>query len=121
IVAAVLAFGANPLAHPPDGRVIEQQRFDGDLEEIYEAIQPANVRQLMHDHRFDLLLAHAGQRPHGQQNYRPEPSQIGWSIQAVAFAIPDDAIEPARTVESDGPYRLSTVGPHVCHPLASSG
>ena len=98
--------------------MIEQQRFDGDLEEIYEAIQPANVRQLMHDHRFDLLLAHAGQRPHGQQNYRPEPSQNGWSIQAVAFAIPDDAIEPHPPLQSHAPFmqflsdRLDFFPPH---------
>src|SRR5713226_392851 len=83
--------------------MIEQQCFDGDLKEIHEAIQPANVRQLMRNHRFDLLLVHAGQRPHGQQNYRPKPSENGWSIQAVAFAIPDDAIEPHPPLQSHAP------------------
>ena len=63
--------------------MIEEKRFDSDLEEVHEAIQPANVRQLVRDHRFDLLLVHAGQRSHWQQNYWPEPSKNRRGIQAV--------------------------------------
>ena len=60
VVAAVLAFGANALAHPPNRGVIEQQRLHANLEKIHKAIQPANVRKLMRDDRFDLFFAQSG-------------------------------------------------------------
>ena len=47
VVAAIFAFGANALAEPPHGRVIEEKRFDGYLEEVHEGVEAADMRQLM--------------------------------------------------------------------------
>jgi hypothetical protein len=46
-VAAMLAFGANALVQPPDCRMIEQKRFDTDLEHIHKGIEPLDVRELV--------------------------------------------------------------------------
>ena len=101
VVAAVLAFGPNLPAHPPNRRVIEEQRFRGNLEKIHKAIQPADVCQLMRDHRFDLLFGQAAQRPHRQQHDRTKPSQYGRSIQALAFAIAHRALDAHSQLQCD--------------------
>ena len=118
VVAAVLALGANSLAHPPDRRVVEQQRFCGHLEKIHETIEAANVRQLMRDDRFDLLFGQAGQRPHRQQHDGTEPSEYRWSVQPMALAILDDTVEAHSSLQRQTSFvqlstdRLDLFAPH---------
>ena len=57
IVTAMLALRSNPLAHPPNRRVVKQQCLYTDLKEIHEAVQPSNVRKLVRDDHCNLFFA----------------------------------------------------------------
>ena len=56
VIAAMFALGANPLVKPPDGGMVEKQRFDGDLEDINEGIQPFDMGQFVGNHGLQLAL-----------------------------------------------------------------
>src|SRR5215472_8082033 len=59
-VATVFALGANDAADPPDGRMIEQERFDETLEQIDQIIVPFDVAELVREQRLDLVQREPG-------------------------------------------------------------
>ena len=76
------------------------------------------MRQLMRDDRFDLLFGQAGQRPHRQQHDGMKPSQYRWSVQPMALAIPNDAVETHSPLQRQTSFvplssdRLDLFAPH---------
>ncbi len=89
IVAAVFALGADLARYPPDGRVIEQERFDGRLNQVDQVIVPANVGQLVRQNRFELLWREAGQRAGRQQDHRFEMPDDRGDVHADRLHEPD--------------------------------
>ena len=55
VVATVFTLDANSVRQPPDRRMKEQQGFDHALQHIDHVVVTANVRQLVSQHRFDLI------------------------------------------------------------------
>ena len=54
IVAASLAFGANPFGDPPHGRVVEQGRLDRALDDVDQVIASQDVGQFVRQEGADL-------------------------------------------------------------------
>ena len=61
IVAAVFAFDADDVRHPPHRRVIEEEALDGRLHEIDQIVVTPDVCELVRDDRFDLARRQAGE------------------------------------------------------------
>ena len=52
----MFALSANTLVKPPDGRMVKKQRFDGDLEDINERIQPFYMGQFVGNYGLQLTF-----------------------------------------------------------------
>ena len=63
IVAAQLRFGGNLLRCPPDDRVIEEEGFGDNLNQIDQVVMPFHVGQLVSDDGFELVRRQAHRRP----------------------------------------------------------
>ena len=74
IVAAVLALGADDPRHPPDRRMIEEQRLDGGLHEVHEVVVAADVRELVRDDGLDLLRREAAEHSARHEKRRLQPA-----------------------------------------------
>ena len=68
IIATVFTFCADALAEPPDGGMVEEQRFRGDLEKIHESVMTADVREFVRKNGGELGFAEAGERGDGQKD-----------------------------------------------------
>jgi hypothetical protein len=79
IIAAMLAFEAHLLAHPPHRGMVEQHRLDHGLEEVYKVVLPADMSQFVGQERSNLGLVQARECSDGQKNIRPEPADRGWN------------------------------------------
>ena len=55
IVTAVSAFDPDAAGHPPDGRVVEEQRFDDVLEQIDQIVVSTDVRQFVYQDGLELI------------------------------------------------------------------
>jgi hypothetical protein len=64
IVAAMLAFGANPSGQPPNSRMIEKNGFDAALERIYDEIAAQDVSDLMSQYSPQLCFIESCNRTH---------------------------------------------------------
>src|SRR5580704_8746534 len=99
IIAAVLALGADAPIQPPYGGVIEEQSLDGNLENIYESVEPLNVRQFVGDHRLQLFLGKSGESRHGQQHDGTEPANHRRSLQPLALAVTDRPVQTKAALQ----------------------
>ena len=71
--------------------MVEQQGLNADLEKIYKGIKPLDVRQFVGDHCLQLFLRESGESGYRQKDDRAKPSNHGWSLQPLAFAVGDRA------------------------------
>ena len=60
VVATAFSFLADAAGDPPDGRMIEEQRLDRRLDQVYQIVVPADVSQFVGQQRFELLDRQAG-------------------------------------------------------------
>src|SRR5262245_47175284 len=74
IITTMLTFSANSCRQPPYGRVIKKDRFDATLHHVHEEIVPADVRELMRQHRPELIFVQTRDRGYGKQHDRTQPS-----------------------------------------------
>ncbi len=74
IVAALLALLAHVRADPVHRRVIEQQRFDDDLDEVGDVVEAAHVSELVRENQFDLRRRKSAEQARRQKNGRLEPA-----------------------------------------------
>src|SRR2546429_5685529 len=77
IVAAVLAFFAHLLRHPPHRRVVEQQGLDHRLDEVDEIVVSPHVGQLVREQRVELQRGESRQRACRKEDHRAQPPHDG--------------------------------------------
>ena len=75
IIAAVLAFAPHLTGKPPDGRMVEQQSLDDDLQEIDQVIVAADMGQFVGEDCFELCRRKTREDGCGNKDYRTQPSQ----------------------------------------------
>lgn len=93
VIAAIFAFGADAFVQPPDGRMIEEQRLGGDLKKINEAIEAANVGELVGNDSGELIFGKAAERGYRQENDGTEPVDDSRRFEREAFAITNRAFD----------------------------
>lgn len=99
VIAAIFAFGADAFVQPPDGRMIKEQGFGGDLKKINEAIEAANVGEFVRNDRGELIFRKATERGYWQENDGTEPADYGGSLEREAFAIANGAVNVHAALE----------------------
>src|SRR6201984_3259597 len=91
IVAAVCAFGANAFAEPPDGGVVKEQGFSGDLKKIEESVETADMGEFVSDNCAKLHLGESGESAERKKNHRTEPADDRRRVKVKRFAVADCA------------------------------
>src|SRR6266568_329972 len=91
VIAAVFAFGTDPLAEPPNCRMIKKKRFGGDLEEIEERVKPADMCEFMRDHGAQLKLCKSAQCANREKHHGTKPADNGRCVEMERFTIADSA------------------------------
>jgi hypothetical protein len=69
VVATVLTLHPDGVRDPPHARVVEQHGLDDRLKEVDEIVVPADVRELVRQHGFDLLGGEPGHGGRGKQQH----------------------------------------------------
>ena len=87
VIATIFAFGANALAEPPDGRVVEEQSFGGNLKKVEESIEAADVRQFVSYDGAKLQLGKPGECSEREKNHGTEPANDRRRVKVQRFAI----------------------------------
>ena len=82
IVAAMLSFETHLLRNPPDGWMVEEQSFDGCLQQVHKIVVPPDVSQFVSQNGFELLRRKPCQSAGRQKNYRPKPSNYRGNLNA---------------------------------------
>jgi hypothetical protein len=77
VVAAQLAFGVDVSRDPPDGWVVEEQRFNHGLGEVHEIVVAADMRQLVEEEGLEVRGGEAGEGARGHEHQGPEPADYG--------------------------------------------
>ena len=77
IVTTMLPFGADARGHPPDGGVIEEDRFGQRLQEVDREVVTPDVCELVRQDRFDLPRRQSRHRGDREQHDRPQPADDG--------------------------------------------
>ena len=70
----MLALYSHLARNQPDQRVIEQNGLDGQLQHIHQVIVATDMRQLMHQQRFEVIRIRSGESGRRNQNHRAEPA-----------------------------------------------
>ena len=73
--------------------MVEEQRLDADLEHIHKRIEALDVRQFVSDHDLKLLFGKASESGHGQKDNGTKPSDHRRSLQPLALAVRNGAIQ----------------------------
>lgn len=74
VVTTVLALHAHAVRYPPDGRVVEEQRLGGGLQQVNQVVAAADVRQLVGQDQLELRRREPGEGAAGQQDHGPQPA-----------------------------------------------
>jgi hypothetical protein len=74
VIAAELAFRPDIMGDPPDGGVIEQQRFDQHLQQVHPVIVASDMGEFVGEDQFQLLRREPAQAAGRNQDHRPEPT-----------------------------------------------
>jgi hypothetical protein len=61
VVAAVFAFDADAVRYPVDGGMVEEECFDGGLDEVDEVVVSPDVGEFVEDDGFDLVFGEMGE------------------------------------------------------------
>src|SRR5262245_6222368 len=72
--------------------MIEEQRFDGDLEHIHKSVEAPNMGQFMRDHCAELRFRKTGERRHREKNDGTEPAENGGRVQVKRLAKAHSAL-----------------------------
>ena len=81
IGVAHIALAADLRGNPPDGGVIEEDRFDGDLGEICEIVESADVGQLVGENRFGVVNRQLIEHCNGNDDDWAKDSKDGGNIE----------------------------------------
>ncbi len=79
--------------------MVEQQRFDGALQQVGNVIEAADMRQLMSQHSFQFLSAQIDQRAGGNQDHGPYPSNNGGHLSERGLTQPYASANPELSGE----------------------
>jgi hypothetical protein len=76
----MLALRANPFRDPPDGRVVEQQRFGNCLQQVHRVVVPPDMCELVREDRFDLRRRQRRDGGDRQENHGTHPADDRWNF-----------------------------------------
>ena len=79
--------------HPPDGGVVEEERFDRGLDQVGEVVVAADVGQLVGEDRLDLLGREASEDAGGEEDDGLEEADDGGDLDEGRFEELDGAAE----------------------------
>jgi len=74
IVAAMFPLVTDLAANPPNGRMVEQQRLDGGLDETNEIVVAADMRKLIGEEGADLRFGESSESSDREKDIRTQPA-----------------------------------------------